>query len=254
MSRIVDIDDPESWPPDVEPIVRSAVETLDDDSWREYPHDYLGWTHHEAEEWALREVLADDRIVGYHATRLLPHEIERISEVHGLEVLTEELRRRKVSEALDHFPDAFETDDPTGEVLLASGPNSWQGTEDVRVNRMMFVAPWIMFSHDAWGLMNILDTWGGETLGWLRNGRGSSDLLVNLTAESEPAIVEIAVRVDSLNLTTLLPAFAGRLYELDADYSREWVTTESVPSEFVLDVITPNSPRWPDTLSEYLPG
>ena len=116
---------------------------------------------------------------------------------------------------------------------------------------LMFVAPYALFDLHPWGLANLFDTWGGETLGWLNNGRRSSSLLQRLTMESEPAIIEIAVRVDGLNLTPLLPAFAGRHYEVAGDYTHGWRTTESIPSEFVLDIITPASDRWPDALDEY---
>lgn len=102
------------------------------------------------------------------------------------------------------------------------------------------------------GLMNILDTWGGETLGWLREGRGSSFASQHLTEASEPAIVEFAARVPTLNThTPLLPAFAGASEKVSGSYWHQWRTSESIPPEFVLDVLTIRSNRWPPALDEY---
>ena len=251
MDVVVDIDDPDSWPPEVTRLVKSVVEGMTDPDWRDYPYDHLGWAHFEEEEWHLRELLTDCRLVGYHAARLLPHEIAQIREVTDLEVLTEELRLRKVSEARSHHPDAFAGDDPDGALLLRSGPNDWQGTADVRLGYLDFVAPFTMFDHDARGLMNLLDTWGGETLGWLRREMRPNPISMKLTVLSEPTIIELAARVPTLNLTPLLPAFAGRLEEVPGSYWHQWRTTETIPPRYVLDIITPASARWPTTLDRY---
>ena len=197
MDAIVDIDDLESWPPEVTRLVESVIEAVTDPDWRDFPYDHLGWTHFEAEEWQLRELLNHCRLVGYHATRLLPHEIDQIREVTGLAVLTEKLRVRKVSQARGHHPDAFAGDDPNGDALLRSGPHDWHGTADVRLGYLDFVAPFTMFDHDARGLMNLLNTWGGETLGWIADGKTSSTTLQKLTALSKPAIVKIAAHVEA---------------------------------------------------------
>lgn len=251
MDVVVDIDNPESWPLKVMQLVGRVVEGLTDPKWRDYPFDHLGWADFEKEERQLRELLSECRLVGYHASRLLPHEIALIREVTGLEILTDELRLRKVSDARRYYPDAFAGDDPDGAELLRSGPNEWQGTADVRLGYLDFVAPFTMFHHDAWGLMNLLDTWGGETLGWLAGGKGSSHLSHRLTALSEPAIIELTARVPTLNLTPLLPSFAGRAGEVPGSYWHQWRTTQTIPTRYVLDIITPVSQRWPPALERY---
>lgn len=251
MDEIVDIDKPDSWPSDVAGLISDVVESLTDPSWREYPYDHLGWSDYEEEERRLRDLLADHRLVGYHATRLLPHEISQIRKVTGLEVLSDDLRERKVDEARSHYPDAFIGDDSDGEVLLRSGPNDWQGTADVRLGYIDFVAPFALVEHNARGLMNLLDTWGGETLGWLRKEMRPNPISLRLTALSEPAIIELAARVPTLNLTPLLPAFAGRLGEVPGAYWHQWRTTETIPPRYVLGIITPRSERWPATLEMY---
>ncbi|NOX24470.1 MAG: hypothetical protein GXP36_15455 [Actinobacteria bacterium] len=160
MDAIVDIDDLESWPPEVTRLVENVIKGMTDPDWRSHPHDHLRWSQ-EAEERELRTLLNDCRLVGYHVTRLLPHEIEQVRKVTGLEVLTDELRHRKVSEARSHHPDAFAGHDPDDAALIRSGPNDWQETADVRLGYLDFIAPFTMFDHDARGLMNLLDTWGG---------------------------------------------------------------------------------------------
>lgn len=248
---IVDIGRPESWPTTVHEIVVSAVRRAPEPAWREYPFDNIGFADFEGEEHQLRLELQSHRIVGYHATRLLPHEIEEVRTRSGLNVLTEDLRHRKVAGAIELFPSAFVTD-PDGSALLGAGPNNWQGTADGRLGSIDFVAPFIMFDHDARGLMNMLDTWGGETLGWLANGTPADQASAALTALSQPAIVEIAVNAATVNTyTPLLPAFAGTLEHIHGRYWHQWRTSESVPPQFVLDVITIDSPRWPESLAEY---
>jgi len=251
MEQIVDIDDPTSWPQEVRSTVEDVPGRVTDHAWREDPYDHLGWSDFEEDERRLGEQLAGCRVVGYHATRLLPHEIAAISNVTGLGILTNDLRQRKVDEARRHFPSLFSTDDSDGTRLLRSGPNDWQGSADVRLGFIDFVAPFTMFHHDARGLMNLFDTWGGETLGWLAGGTDSSALSKRLTALSEPVIVEFGARVPTLNLTPLLPAFAGRLGEVPGRYWHQWRTTESIPAAFVLDIIKTTSTRWPPSLDGY---
>jgi hypothetical protein len=250
-ARIVDIGDPGSWPDAVVNIVASTVERSPEPNWREYPFDNLGWSDFEMEERQLRHELHEHRIIGYHATRLLTHEISNIRQHAGLQILTETLRQQKIIDAIGQYPEAF-AEDPDGSLLLKSGPNDWQGSADVRLGSIDFVAPFILFDHDARGLMNIFDTWGGETLGWLRKGRGSSFASRRLTEASEPAIIELAAKVATVNTyTPFLPAFAGALEAVPGSYWHQWRTTESIPPEFILDILTIRSDRWPAALDEY---
>jgi len=102
--------------------------------------------------------------------------------------------------------------------------------------------------------MNLLDTWGGETLGWLADESTAERASAVLTASSHPVIVEIAVNVATLNTyTPLLPVFAGSLESIGGRYWHQWRTNESVPPQFVLDVITTDSLRWPNALAHYRP-
>jgi hypothetical protein len=121
----------------------------------------------------------------------------------------------------------------------------------VRLGSIDFVAPVTLFEHDARGLMNLLDTWGGETLGWLSRAARPNATSTRLTLLSEPAIVELAARVPTLSLTPLLPALAGRFDEVPGVYWHQWRTNETIPPQFVLDVITPASERWPASLDRY---
>ena len=68
----------------------------------------------------LRDLLAEYRLVGYHGTRLLPHEMTDIREVTGLEILTEDLGQREVEGVRRHCPGAFDGDDPTEYVSAVS--------------------------------------------------------------------------------------------------------------------------------------
>lgn len=249
--NIVDIGKPSSWPGQVCDIIDSAIARAPEPDWRDYPFDNLGLPEFERDEYQLRRALRNYRITGYHATRLLPHEVTNIKTI-GLEILTECLRQRKARDARKRYPQAFD-EDPRASDLLMSGPNNWQGTAEVRLGSCHFVAPFILFeSDDAYGLVNVLDTWGGETLGWRKAGRGSGHTLRYLTRKGIPAIIEVAVRVSTVNTwNPLLPAFAGALKQVPGNYWSEWTTTETVPPEFVLDIITIASDRWPQGLQCY---
>ncbi len=246
-SYIVDIGQPGTWPDAVIEIVDNVVEHAPEPDWREYPFEQFNLSDFREEEHQLYLELSEYRIVGYHATRLLPHEISNISNLTGLQVLTESLRQEKVRQAIEHFPDAF-THDHDGEILLTSGPNPWQGFANSRLDSIDFVAPFIMFDHDACGLFNMFDTWGGETF----YSPSSSFTSLYLTKASEPAIVEIAARVPTLeNGKSLLPAFAGVYADIAGRYWGQWRTLESISPEFVIEVITTQSNRWPPALHEY---
>ena len=52
----------------------------------------------------LRDALAGHDLRSYHASRLLPHEIEWIR-AEGLSLLSPELVERKLTGAMDHYPD-----------------------------------------------------------------------------------------------------------------------------------------------------
>jgi hypothetical protein len=249
MDSLVDIDDPSFWPAEVVDTVEDAIERATEDNWREEPFECFSSAAFEGHEEMLRSLLSDYRLVGYHAARLLPHEVTDIRDVNGLQVLTDELRQTKVEEARSHFPKAFDGHE-SGAVLLASGPNAWQGTSEYRLGYIFFVAPFALFRADARGLMNLMDTWGGETLGWL-NVEAAKPLSHALIVASEPAIVEFCPRIPTLGPKSLLPAFVGSLAVVPGKYWLSLDTTESVPAEYVLDVMTPASSRWPTSLDEY---
>lgn len=252
MTAVVDISNHESWGTGILSMIDGVLGQLEDTGWGEYPSDDLRGSNFDLEEQALRELLADSRLLSYHATRLLAHEADEIQHRSGLEILTEDLRARKILGAREHHPEAFDATDPAGSVLLRSGPNHWQGSADVRIGTIHFVAPYVAFDHQPHGFTNLLDTWGGETLGWLKGGRGSSRVSRRLTELSTPAIVEMAPRVSTLNTWRwLLPVFIGSRGAAPGKRWSEWFTTESVPAAFVFDVITPEAERWPDTLRKY---
>ena len=90
----VDVEHRESWPRGVEELVGAVVGRIRPESRTEWPFDYIGYQF-ESEERDLRTLLSDTRLVGYHASRLLPHEIDDVLNGAGLRVLTEGLRSAK---------------------------------------------------------------------------------------------------------------------------------------------------------------
>ena len=75
---IVDIGNPVGWPTAVNDLVIEVVENLTDDSWLEYPFDYIQPINFEEEEKQLKGLLSRSRLVACHAARLLPRELDDV--------------------------------------------------------------------------------------------------------------------------------------------------------------------------------
>lgn len=101
---IIDLASPATWPRDVHDAVAAIAEEVR--GWRGlrpgFPACDLPGRDYEyatvAEE-RVRRAIGDRLVAAYHATRLLPHE-ELMIRDEGLLVLTDELRDRKLAEAV----------------------------------------------------------------------------------------------------------------------------------------------------------
>lgn len=250
---LVDIGSPDAWPEALRAEVDAIAGELTDsrliesefaaDLWRLDPDGAL--------EARLGAVLDGHQIACYHATRLLPHEVDAIIR-HGMRVLSDELLRDKVRGAVRHHPDLI--DDATAESMTTMGPLTWQGTRDGRVGRLWVVAPFAMFAeHGLSGFGGLLGSWGGEALGWLSNESPSvAEAAARLTAASTATIVAMAVDATTLRTRPLWPILVGLHLDLIGP-GQEWAVTEDVPAGRVVDLLHPVDPRWPRELGDPAP-
>src|SRR5688500_10409141 len=99
---LLDVDDPTTWPAAVHAWVNPYAETLRGTT--SYTSDRAVPREREDE---LRALLAGYKLIAYHCTRLLDHELERMR-AHGLRPLTHELVIERIDRAheQDHLSEA----------------------------------------------------------------------------------------------------------------------------------------------------
>lgn len=196
----------------------------------------------------FRETLDGHQVVCYHATRLLPHELEDIPRA-GLHVLSDDLRARKLAAACSHHPDILSESD--ARLLLDNGPLSWQGTADARNGSLCFVTPWTAVVGEDNGLSHLFGRWGGEAIGWTTgDATQCEDVLMALDRLSIAAVVEFALEIhDFADWRPLWFVPVG----LELGLANPWTesrTSASVPPERVTRVLTADHPGWPRELQE----
>lgn len=194
---------------------------------------------------AFRELLGDRLLALYHATRLLPHEVDAIRR-EGLVVLDETHRSLRLDRVIELYREEFHSDKL--EQLRDAGPLSWNASHrNARLGRLWGVTPLqAAFDGAGSGLTVFLEHWGGESFYWANESspelRETIDLL---TARSQPAIVEVGIHATALNTyTKLWPIFVAQLDAWDEPW-HEFSTEESIPPERVVEVLDPMSGRWP---------
>ena len=198
-------------------------------------------------EGEVRTLLARERLLMYHGTRLLPHEVNCILS-DGLRALTDELRRDKLDAARAHQPDLLSTADV--DLLLVSGPLFWRYAHEARRGEVCVVAPLAIVAGDE-GMRSLLQDWGGESLAWAahmnnEDGMKCRRTIQALSAASAPSIVEVSIAGSELPDTTdLWRVMVGRLLGCLEPWN-EWHLRRPIPAESVLDIIQPGSPRWSD--------
>lgn len=194
----------------------------------------------------FQKVLESHELACYHATRLLPHEIDWIKK-GGLEVLSDDLRSRKINAAADHYPNLI-TKEVAKAIFEREGPSRWQKTASVRSNRLFLATPLsVMLSN---GAHELLATWGGEALGWHDGKNEVNTRAINdLTVNSTETIVEVKLKCDfKLISRPIWPIFVGIHLGLHG-CGTEWSIQQSIPAREVICLIQPRDRRWPIKLS-----
>jgi hypothetical protein len=239
-SRIVDLADIASWPEAVERLISEKADRLTANRAfkprRQYAYDLSPDDELEDE---LKAALSDTEIRMYHATRLLPGELEAVR-AEGLRSLSDELRRAKLDYALGWISEEERA------LLEGSGPLHWSDHPQPDRRGLLYVFGPFGPARYEWGLNPLLYTWGGESI-YFGNDRDGplSEVIARLTVASRPAFIEVGVRVQELNRwKNLWPSMVGGVLQCKKPWN-EWHLRCDIPPERVLDVIQPGHPRWP---------
>ena len=248
----VDLGDPGTWPPEVREQLEDVAHLFRrqpgfsgaDTYANDLSLDVQADLDLEAE---VRILLARERLLMYHGTRLLPHEVNRVLSV-GLRALTDELPRDKLDAARVHHPDLLATGDV--DLLLASGPLFWGYAHQARRGEVCVVAPLAIVADDE-GMRPLLQHWGGESLAWaahMKNEDGTKcqRTIQALSAASAPSIVEVSIAGSELPDTTdLWRVMVGHLLGCLEPWN-QWHLRKSIPADAILEIIQPGNRRWSD--------
>lgn len=178
---VIDPDEVSSWPP------AAAAEVLDlaaqlrgtTDS----PSDLAIDFEHED---AFRARLTGHRVLAYHATRLLPHEVDDVRRV-GLRAASLELIRDRIDAALTA---GAITPEDAGDFRTANVFDERDHTVDVRQGVVNAFLGRRTIDDDIGGLWRLLTTWGGEIVSMSAGGTAMRDRLRHV---GQPAIVVLAL-------------------------------------------------------------
>lgn len=247
---VLDLGDPLTLPDEVLAVVEELVEEVR--TWPDVDADFPAcdllsarFGYSEQVEPRLRAALDGHLFAAYHATRLLPHEIPWV-ESEGLRILTDDLVDEKLARAADAYPELL-TDDEQAH-LRRSGQINCQRTRNGRIGLLHDVTPFSIFEERPWGFLNLLRSWGGEAVGWTDNDQ-AGEVVARFTAESTPAIVEVAIGVGEVpRLKNLWHVPVGSLLGLP-EATTGFGLEAAVPGDRVIDVIQPGDPRWPERLT-----
>lgn len=230
----IDIDHPETWPQDVLAWTKEYVGGLDSPA-VPIPDLNGGLTEREGE---LRSLLGSQKLVAYHCSRLLDHEIAWIRE-RGLVRLTRALVEQRIGAAHEAgFLTIADRDS------LLAGNCFAIGNDEHRQGQVCLVLGRSTFDAAAGGVDPLLGTWGGEGIhGWPLPGRDA-----NVRTFGRPTIVVARIAMSggrdrvwtAPNVAKLL---VGRILELPDLYADVFLF-DDVPAEDILAVWQPGDAEY----------
>jgi hypothetical protein len=248
----IDLGIPESWIEDARAIavaVAADIRAREGDAVTKTPASDLKWRSPDEDavlEKRLRSAMRGHGVLVYHATRLLPHEVDWIRN-EGISPLTSDLRERKLRLARDAYPEVLASGDV--ELLKNSGPLNWGTGQNVRLGQLWAVAPLSAFQDPA-GFERLLGNWGGESIYWTaaRNDVEAERIRLvfeRLNALSSPSIVEFTIDSAKLwRVPDIWKVMVGVLLSA-RDASNGWFTDSRVPAGDVISILQPGDARWP---------
>lgn len=197
-----------------------------------------GFDHDGQLEREFRRSLDSRPVACYHATRLLPHELENIRR-DGLFTQNDELHVRKLADARLHHPDVLSDD---------NGPLGWR--PEVSWNgAVCFVTSQAAVIGGAHGLGDLLAHWGGAAIARQSGNVRCSEVFKALDQVSLAAVVEFGLNIDHFaGLRPLWFVPVGVQLGLPEPWAASR-TSAHIPADRILRVFTADHPDWPAELS-----
>lgn len=229
MAGPVDPDDVVTWPQELHEALAPFTEGVAPETYA----DELGVT---LSDERVTTLLGGRPLRTYHATRLLPHEVESVHR-NGLVALTPGHAERRIVEAVS--AGAVTPGDAERfrrQTVFATG---YQGR---REDQVCAIAGSTAFGEDWRGVWPLLSTWGGEAI-YMHADAGTRS---RLRAVGQPAIVVLDLALTDApwrmfpGLGTMLAAHLARLPSRGADV----FYGASVPASAVVAVWQPGAPEY----------
>lgn len=224
------VEDASTWPAGLLRAVRSAADDL-----RGTASACVDLRPGDSHLWLIRDQLTHVRPSVFHATRLLPHELDDIA-TSGLRLMTRDLVEHKLKAAFDAGAlTSAQSEHLLAEIEPLHGPAR-------RADQACASATTRGFREDIHGVWRLLTYWGGEVIYWRH---GDDELGVRLRTMGAPAVIELTVPAQRHGdawypaLENLLIGAVLGLDDVNADvYLRSAADTE------VVAIHTPGTAWW----------
>jgi hypothetical protein len=223
---VIEVSDPKTWPHAVLAAVRPVADRL---------AGFTGSTGSLpvtlAEEAEVEAALAGANIRLYHATRLLPVEVERVR-AEGLRLLDINL----IGDRLDTAVQAGALTNADRDLILAT--NALNDPYTHRPGLLYAVTTTLAFSDDISGVWRLLGFWGGEAVYIAHEDAALGQRLSRIGVPAIVVFTAPAAREDDNCRPGRTHVLVGTLLELE-DVDADFVLRQPVPAEAVEDVWMP---------------
>lgn len=232
MTSAIDVDDPSSWPHELRAVVDQVAESHDPDAVAASDL-WLG----DDDDAEITAALADIHVRLYHATRLLPCEVDHVR-TDGLRLLDEELINRRITCAVEAgaMNDADAAVLRTSHVLVTDA----YGRRRDQVCAGLTTAA---FKHDVGAVDRLLTLWGGEAIYWLHADEPFASRLARI---GSPAIIVLhspAGRPGDNYFPSLPQALVGAVLGVP-DAGGDVFLRRAVPPDAIETIWSPGTPSY----------
>jgi hypothetical protein len=231
MDAIIDIDAPATWPEDVKAWATDVTKSLAVSS--PYTLDLPLFLDEREDE--FRSLLRGRKLLAFHCTRLLNHEVAAIRE-EGLRQLSEALVSARIEAAHEYLSQ------DEREVLAARHCFA-TGSQANREGQVCLVLGRTAFDEEPHGCTPLLSTWGGEGI-----YMGLSEDRHVVLRLGRPAIVVTAIDLSvshkvSPSFPSLSKLFAGTLAGTEQRWADVFLRS-SIPPTDIMDIWQPGDSNY----------
>jgi hypothetical protein len=233
LGHVVDVDDSTTWPEELSAQVNKLADQIRiaNNDLSELPCcDLALWEHEEG----IRRLLDGYLLRAYHATRLLPHEVDAVH-AQGLRILSPELVKGRLATAhqLGYITDVEHHKLLAGKTLTSN-----------RLDQICLFLSTTTIARDADGLHLLLNTWGGEGIYW-QHAHSDNPLRDKLRSLGRPIIVVAQLDLTVLPRLRVFPglanAFVGAALGL-ADVGGDILYSAPIPAAHIERLIRLDEP------------